>query len=51
MKVEFKSTEEYVASRELMECVNVAIALQKPLFIKGEPGTGKTMVARAGFVS
>ncbi|MFI3176525.1 MAG: MoxR family ATPase [Eubacteriales bacterium] len=47
MKLEFKSTEEYVASRELMECVNVAIALEKPLFIKGEPGTGKTMVAQA----
>lgn len=43
----FNSTNEYVASEELMASVNVAIALQKPLLIKGEPGTGKTMLAEA----
>ena len=43
----FNSTNQYVASRELMDGVNVAIALQKPLLIKGEPGTGKTMLAQA----
>ncbi|HOO78896.1 MAG TPA: MoxR family ATPase [Lachnospiraceae bacterium] len=47
MAGEFKSTGEYVASEELMASVNVAIALQKPLLIKGEPGTGKTMLAEA----
>ena len=44
---EFTSTKDYVASQQLMASVNVAIALQKPLLIKGEPGTGKTMLAQA----
>ena len=43
----FKSTGTYIASQELMSAVNVARALQKPLLIKGEPGTGKTMLAGA----
>ncbi len=43
----FNSTQDYVASEELLASVNVAIALQKPLLIKGEPGTGKTMLAQA----
>ena len=43
----FQGTSEYVASEELMASVNIAIALQKPLLIKGEPGTGKTMLAEA----
>ncbi len=44
---QFSGTKEYVASEELMAGENVAIALQKPLLIKGEPGTGKTMLAEA----
>ncbi len=47
MENNFQSTTEYVASQELMASVNVAIALKKPLLIKGEPGTGKTMLAEA----
>ncbi|MCM1388697.1 MAG: MoxR family ATPase [Bacillus sp. (in: Bacteria)] len=46
-KSAFTSTSQYVASRELLASVNVAVALQKPLLIKGEPGTGKTMLAQA----
>lgn len=46
-KKRFKGSSEYVASKELMNAVNVAIALEKPLLIKGEPGTGKTMLAEA----
>jgi MoxR-like ATPase len=41
----FTGTEEYVATEELQMAVNAAVALQKPLLIKGEPGTGKTMLA------
>ncbi len=44
---DFAGTKDYVASPQLMAGVNVAIALQKPLLIKGEPGTGKTMLAEA----
>ena len=44
---EFKSTKDYVASEELMASVNIAMALEKPLLIKGEPGTGKTQLAQA----
>ncbi|MDE6976565.1 MAG: MoxR family ATPase, partial [Lachnospiraceae bacterium] len=47
MRQEFGSTRDYVASEQLMASVNVAITLQKPLLIKGEPGTGKTMLAEA----
>lgn len=46
-KVSFEGTDKYVASPELMASVNVAISLKKPLLIKGEPGTGKTMLAEA----
>ena len=43
--MQFNGTENYVATEELKIAVNAAIALQKPLLIKGEPGTGKTMLA------
>ncbi|MCB0503362.1 MAG: MoxR family ATPase [Bacteroidetes bacterium] len=43
--MQFTGTENYVATEELKVAVNAAIALQKPLLIKGEPGTGKTMLA------
>jgi len=43
----FKGSGNYVVSKELMNAVNVSIALEKPLLIKGEPGTGKTMLAEA----
>ena len=42
---QFKGTDSYIASEELQNAVNVAIALEKPLLIKGEPGTGKTLLA------
>jgi len=43
----FKGNKEYVASEELMSAVNIAVTLEKPLLVKGEPGTGKTMLAQA----
>lgn len=44
---EWKGSRFYVASEELMQAVNIAVALEKPLLIKGEPGTGKTKLAEA----
>jgi len=41
----FTGSQDYVAGEDLMMAVNAAIALQRPLLIKGEPGTGKTMLA------
>jgi len=41
----FEGTDSYVATDELMMAVNAAITLERPLLIKGEPGTGKTMLA------
>ena len=43
----FSGSEGYVASPELLSSVNIAMALEKPLLVKGEPGTGKTMLAQA----
>jgi MoxR-like ATPase len=43
---QFKGTEKYVATRELEVAVNAAVALERPLLIKGEPGTGKTVLAQ-----
>jgi len=47
MNQSFSGSSCYVASDELMMAVNIAVTLQKPLLIKGEPGTGKTMLAQA----
>ena len=44
---QFTGTKEYVISEELKNNVNVAIALKRPLLVKGEPGTGKTLLAHA----
>ena len=43
--MKFAGTDSYVASDDLRVAVNAAIALERPLLIKGEPGTGKTMLA------
>lgn len=43
---QFKGTDRYVATRELEVAVNAAVALERPLLIKGEPGTGKTVLAQ-----
>ncbi len=43
--MQFKGTDTYIATKELQVAVNAAIHLQKPLLIKGEPGTGKTLLA------
>ncbi len=42
----FEGTETYVATDDLMMAVNAAVTLQRPLLVKGEPGTGKTQLAR-----
>lgn len=44
-RMKFEGTKDYVATEDLMMAVNAAITLQRPLLIKGEPGTGKTMLA------
>ena len=43
----FSGSNDYVVSEQLMRAVNIAMALEKPLLIKGEPGTGKTMLAES----
>src|SRR5215218_7196425 len=41
----FEGTDTYIATDDLMMAVNAAITLERPLLIKGEPGTGKTLLA------
>ena len=43
--MKFKGSENYVATPDLMLAVNAAATLKRPLLVKGEPGTGKTMLA------
>ncbi|MCP4806487.1 MAG: MoxR family ATPase [Proteobacteria bacterium] len=43
----FSGTSRYIADPELVAAVNASIALQRPLLVKGEPGTGKTVLAHA----
>src|SRR5215472_9605187 len=45
MSERFEGTKDYVATEDLKVAVNAAIALERPLLIKGEPGTGKTVLA------
>ena len=44
-KARFEGTDTYVATEDLMVAVNAAVALERPLLVKGEPGTGKTVLA------
>ena len=44
---QFVGSRDYIASEELIRSVNIAAALEKPLLVKGEPGTGKTMLAES----
>ena len=41
----FEGTDTYIATPDLMLAVNAAVTLERPLLVKGEPGTGKTMLA------
>jgi MoxR-like ATPase len=43
----YTGTNDYIAAPDLMQTVNVAVQLSRPLLIKGEPGTGKTMLAQS----
>ncbi|MDO4745739.1 MAG: MoxR family ATPase [Bacillota bacterium] len=44
---EFRGTDDYIIDDELMLTMNIAISMNKPLLVKGEPGTGKTALAEA----
>ena len=43
--MKFQGSQTYVATQDLMLAVNASITLKRPLLVKGEPGTGKTMLA------
>ena len=43
--MKFQGSQDYVATPDLMLAVNAAITLKRPLLVKGEPGTGKTLLA------
>ena len=45
-KMKFQGTDDYVATDDLTIAVNAAVTLERPLLVKGEPGTGKTELAR-----
>ncbi|HEV8016889.1 MAG TPA: MoxR family ATPase [Stellaceae bacterium] len=45
MAARFEGTESYIATEDLRVAVNAAVALERPLLVKGEPGTGKTILA------
>jgi len=45
MSTKFQGSSNYVATQDLMLAVNAAVTLRRPLLVKGEPGTGKTMLA------
>ena len=44
--MQFSGTQNYISTSELTIAVNAAISLERPLLVKGEPGTGKTELAR-----
>ncbi|PJN92887.1 ATP-binding protein, partial [Amaricoccus sp. HAR-UPW-R2A-40] len=44
--MKFNGSDDYVATSDLKVAVNAAITLERPLLVKGEPGTGKTELAR-----
>jgi MoxR-like ATPase len=46
-KISYRGSEDYVASEELQEVVNVSLSIGRPLLLKGEPGTGKTLLAQS----
>ena len=46
LKMKFNGTDNYIATEDLMIAVNAAVTLERPLLIKGEPGTGKTELAK-----
>jgi MoxR-like ATPase len=45
MDTKFEGTDTYIATRDLMVAVNASVSLERPLLVKGEPGTGKTVLA------
>ena len=47
MTTSYQGSQDYIASDDLMRIVNVALSLGRPLLLKGEPGTGKTLLAKS----